>query len=409
MRTVAAVRARRWRRRSLRRSLIWPRPPMALRRRSRSVSAISSSCLRATRTWHSFSCWRVRTQASFKLHCWRFSTSRTALSFSKNCRSWPLPSRCWPSLSNRHQTCKRCGLFFSFPIAQSFYPVLTHVLLFLLLQRRVLAAEVLERLLEHDGTRQDVIRCGGMRSLLRLLSSKVEQLTLMSLRCLSRLCAADALHAPSAAAATHSRDRRHLPKHQHPQNNTSCSDLRLLGGIPLVLSLINRDNGNVTMAVATAVCTLLAHLCFDDECSAEIRKKNCVYLLGDLVVQAMPPLPTPPPPPSAAPAAPDTLGAATEASVNSSAAPLFPPSTRAVSHNVAATAASTADADLTTPGRQLQLFAFRALRMLFCLERNRKVFKRLFSAELFAAFIDIGNYVLSVDAYRQLVGLFNAV
>ncbi|RXM31906.1 Serine/threonine-protein kinase Nek10, partial [Acipenser ruthenus] len=54
-----------------------------------------------------------------------------------------------------------------------------------------------------------------------------------------------------------------------------------------------------------------------------------------------------------------------------------------------------------------QCYAFRALRFLFSMERNRHLFKRLFSAEMFEMFIDIGHYVRDITAYENLVAIFN--
>ncbi|KAF5909879.1 serine/threonine-protein kinase Nek10, partial [Clarias magur] len=50
----------------------------------------------------------------------------------------------------------------------------------------------------------------------------------------------------------------------------------------------------------------------------------------------------------------------------------------------------------------LQCYAFRTLRFLFSMERNRHLFKRLFPPELFEMFIDIGHYVRDISAYTPL-------
>ncbi|XP_062841367.1 serine/threonine-protein kinase Nek10 isoform X2 [Trichomycterus rosablanca] len=50
----------------------------------------------------------------------------------------------------------------------------------------------------------------------------------------------------------------------------------------------------------------------------------------------------------------------------------------------------------------LQFYAFRTLRFLFSMERNRHLFKRLFTPELFEMFIDIGHYVRDIAAYEPL-------
>eukprot|EP00951_Prasinocladus_malaysianus_P025492 scaffold223642_cov41-Prasinocladus_malaysianus.AAC.3 len=52
---------------------------------------------------------------------------------------------------------------------------------------------------------------------------------------------------------------------------------------------------------------------------------------------------------------------------------------------------------------------FMALRFLFSMERNRKVFKRLFPPNLFAAFIDIGHYQFSLARYSDLVQRWDAM
>ena len=54
----------------------------------------------------------------------------------------------------------------------------------------------------------------------------------------------------------------------------------------------------------------------------------------------------------------------------------------------------------------LKTYVFRALRYLFSMERNRKVFKRLFPPDLFAMFIDIGHYSTALPAYSELVAHF---
>ncbi|XP_073899877.1 serine/threonine-protein kinase Nek10 isoform X3 [Castor canadensis] len=57
----------------------------------------------------------------------------------------------------------------------------------------------------------------------------------------------------------------------------------------------------------------------------------------------------------------------------------------------------------------LQCYAFRALRFLFSMERNRPLFKRLFPTDLFEIFIDIGHYVRDISAYEKLVSKLNVL
>ncbi|OCT75877.1 serine/threonine-protein kinase Nek10 [Xenopus laevis] len=57
----------------------------------------------------------------------------------------------------------------------------------------------------------------------------------------------------------------------------------------------------------------------------------------------------------------------------------------------------------------LQCYAFRALRFLFSMERNRDLFKRFFPPDLFEVFIDIGHYIRDIKAYEELVFKLNSV
>ncbi|KAM9308162.1 serine/threonine-protein kinase Nek10 [Gastrophryne carolinensis] len=57
----------------------------------------------------------------------------------------------------------------------------------------------------------------------------------------------------------------------------------------------------------------------------------------------------------------------------------------------------------------LQCYAFRALRFLFSMERNRDLFKRVFPPDLFEMFIDIGHYVRDIGAYEDLVSKLNSL
>lgn len=61
-----------------------------------------------------------------------------------------------------------------------------------------------------------------------------------------------------------------------------------------------------------------------------------------------------------------------------------------------------------TKANLLQCYAFRALRFLFSMERNRHLFKRLFPTELFESFIDIGHYVREISVYEELVSKLNS-
>ena len=51
----------------------------------------------------------------------------------------------------------------------------------------------------------------------------------------------------------------------------------------------------------------------------------------------------------------------------------------------------------------LAAHAFRTLRFVFSTERNRKLFRRLFPPDLYAAFIDVGQYERELPRYAPLV------
>ncbi|XP_075067368.1 serine/threonine-protein kinase Nek10 [Mixophyes fleayi] len=57
----------------------------------------------------------------------------------------------------------------------------------------------------------------------------------------------------------------------------------------------------------------------------------------------------------------------------------------------------------------LQCYAFRALRFLFSMERNRDLFKRFFPPDLFEMFIDIGHYIRDINTYEDLASKLNSL
>ena len=64
---------------------------------------------------------------------------------------------------------------------------------------------------------------------------------------------------------------------------------------------------------------------------------------------------------------------------------------------------------LTNTTALFQMSAFRTLRFLFSMERNRRMFKQLFPAELFEMFIDVGHYNKDLKAYKQVVDKLNSL
>ena len=109
------------------------------------------------------------------------------------------------------------------------------------------------------------------------------------------------------------------------QDSRSNAEIRRMGGIPLTLSLLrsssdNDQEPNTSFRCLCAACSLLATLASDDESASLICKHNGVYLLGRLLI----------------------LSEET-----------FP--------------------NTDVPLHQLRCQALRAMRILFSLERNRKV------------------------------------
>ncbi|CAK8683319.1 unnamed protein product [Clavelina lepadiformis] len=166
-----------------------------------------------------------------------------------------------------------------------------------------------------------------------------------------------------------------------------ANEIRLLGGIPLLLNLLHKDrpltcsryelssgcakrgqsNFTVTskenkeevaenkLKLHSACCAALTELALDDRCTQTIVQTNGVYVIAKLIFPQKP-------------------------------------------------------SDRCKGGvLNVQKNAFRALRFLFSMERNRKMFKRIFPPEMFQKFIDIGHYVRDIEAYTVLVELLNSM
>ncbi|RDD36818.1 Serine/threonine-protein kinase Nek10 [Trichoplax sp. H2] len=159
-----------------------------------------------------------------------------------------------------------------------------------------------------------------------------------------------------------------------------CRDeVRITGGIPLLLSIVqkkkfsslnsrDRANSNSSMASATneitpdhimslhsAACAALTELAVSDTNALQIVNLNGVYIIGQLI---------------------------------------FPSEYKVEDVNIS---------------KNVQESAFRALRFLFSMERNRRVFKRIFPPDMFEAFIDVGHYVRELSDYRPLVDKINSL
>ncbi|XP_022087422.1 serine/threonine-protein kinase Nek10-like isoform X2 [Acanthaster planci] len=169
----------------------------------------------------------------------------------------------------------------------------------------------------------------------------------------------------------------------------TSNDVRIMGGIPLLLSLLQgkhfttdrmatsslpsaSSSGRIhslnfpeeteevqlsdIFTLQSACCSALTELVLNDTNGQQIVQNNGIYCLGMLI---------------------------------------FPRATT-----------SSREAEAMT---NLQKNAFRTLRFLFSMERNRQMFKRLFPPDLFETFIDVGHYVKDINAYNSLVTLVNSL
>eukprot|EP00195_Chlamydomonas_chlamydogama_P014873 CAMPEP_0202909088 /NCGR_PEP_ID=MMETSP1392-20130828/48237_1 /ASSEMBLY_ACC=CAM_ASM_000868 /TAXON_ID=225041 /ORGANISM="Chlamydomonas chlamydogama, Strain SAG 11-48b" /LENGTH=1008 /DNA_ID=CAMNT_0049598709 /DNA_START=59 /DNA_END=3081 /DNA_ORIENTATION=- len=156
---------------------------------------------------------------------------------------------------------------------------------------------------------------------------------------------------------------------------SALQELYQVGSIPVLVSLVGsaaKDMGNdpalpcvipggtARITELQLAATALTRISEDDEMAVQIRACNGVTVLGKLLLAQ--------PEPSS-----------------------DPQEAERSSREVAS----------------LKTYVFRALRYIFSMERNRKVFKRLFPPDLFAAFIDVGHYNTSLSTYVPLVQRFD--
>lgn len=58
---------------------------------------------------------------------------------------------------------------------------------------------------------------------------------------------------------------------------------------------------------------------------------------------------------------------------------------------------------------EIQLNALQCTRFLYSVERNRKYFRKVFPPQIFASFIDIGNYIKDISGYQSTLKLINGL
>lgn len=122
--------------------------------------------------------------------------------------------------------------------------------------------------------------------------------------------------------------------------------------------------------------------------ASQIRKANGVYLLGQLLLTA----------PRRGPDDPDAEadggdgGEAAPLVGDASAGMLLRSSNRDHEGEGSASCGS---------HESIAAHAFRTLRFVFSTERNRKLFRRLFPPDLYASFIDVGQYERDLQRRAQ--------
>jgi NIMA (never in mitosis gene a)-related kinase len=217
---------------------------------------------------------------------------------------------------------------------------------------RQLAGEIVLCLCQTEENRCLVESLEGIKLLLGMAQNCSENLLLLTLRILERLVQYDSRQA----------------LHQD-----AVRQVRTLGGINVVLNLINRVNDGqdaCRQQVLMTGCGLLAELALDDDNSFLILQLNGVLVLTKVIVAGWG---APQQPARASRPAPGGGPAKSERAVEETA--------------------------------HLNAQALRALRMLFSLERNRRSFKRVFPPSIFERFIEIGQYQRELSKYRPLAAM----
>ncbi|XP_061186179.1 serine/threonine-protein kinase Nek10-like [Saccostrea echinata] len=222
-----------------------------------------------------------------------------------------------------------------------------------------LAAKLLQRLCHERSCQELVQEHQGIPILLSQLHFDNVNLLLPVIQCLIHMCT-------------------------YPEAN---KEIRQMGGIPTILSLLRNDRNFMTersengcgaasagphgrsamedaeelmdqkYQVKCACCTALTELVMNDANAQQIVQSNGIYTLGCLIL---------------------------------------PPCEKC-------------SPEETKLCKSLQKYSFRALRFLFSMERNRRLFKRLFPVDLFEMFINIGHYKQDLNEYKPLVEKINGL
>jgi hypothetical protein len=181
-----------------------------------------------------------------------------------------------------------------------------------------------------------------------------------------------------------------LNNNNNTNSNLSATSSSLLhssssaGSIPPAstsTTLLSSSTTSPSDSMLISACICLTQLALDDENAFQIRKSQGVIQLGLLFIRG---------------AAATANNAAGTANNNNNSTP---------------SVKDVATSDQQQPhhySRDVQSHACRALRFLYSIERNRKIFKRFFNhIDLFSQFNDIGHYVQHIESYEALVDSLN--
>jgi len=151
--------------------------------------------------------------------------------------------------------------------------------------------------------------------------------------------------------------------------------------------------------MVVAICSVLTTLALDGEAALQIRKANGVYFLGQLLMHEM------------AEGSPTSVldsaaagGSASDPADNAPAVPHRPSHRSSIVGAIHAGHDGGLGPSARAPAKEIAVapHVLRLLRFVFSTERNRKIFRRLFPPEFFAAFIDVGHFVKDIDRYVGL-------
>lgn len=248
--------------------------------------------------------------------------------------------------------------------------------------------KALARLAADTDCAKEIRQLGGLNVVISLLSSQGAFSTLQPqvTRRLPRPCSAHGVHlwlrvVPTPAPTARSRGRpswRSVPSSQRLPSMTRRHCRRACGG---------RGDGKTTASTEPRVGPLPHACCV---LVLQIRKANGVYLLGQLLLKA----------PRRSPDDPDAEVDGGEAALligDASAGLLLRSSTRDNKRDHE----DDGIASCGSSHESIAAHAFRTLRFVFSTERNRKLFRRLFPPDLFASFIDVGQYERDLQRRAQ--------